>query len=211
LTLRERSGGRVSLDDFMRAMWRVHGRPGGARQGYVDRPYTSEDAERRLAEVAGDEAFARDFFASFIRGREAPDYARLLAQGGLVLRKRNAGRAWWGDLQLDARDGRVRVSAAPPANTPAYAAGLDVGDEIREMDRSAVRTPSDVMTVVRRRRPGDRITVVFVDRTGRERRSEVVMADDPRLELAPAEATGGALTREQKTFRDRWLGSIAGR
>src|SRR5262245_30685789 len=65
LSLRGRSGDRVSLDDFMRAMWRVHGKPGGAREGYVDRPYTIDDAERRLAEVS-DAAFARDFFVRYI-------------------------------------------------------------------------------------------------------------------------------------------------
>jgi predicted metalloprotease with PDZ domain len=48
LTLRDRSDGRLSLDDFMRAMWRTYGKPGGARPGYVDRPYTMADAERRL-------------------------------------------------------------------------------------------------------------------------------------------------------------------
>ena len=41
-----------SLDQFMRAMWRAYGKPGGSREGYVDRPYTMEDAEMTLAEVA---------------------------------------------------------------------------------------------------------------------------------------------------------------
>src|SRR5262249_38504619 len=55
LTLRDRSDSRVSLDDFMRAMWRKYGKPGGGREGYVDRPYTIADAETTLAEVAGDQ------------------------------------------------------------------------------------------------------------------------------------------------------------
>ena len=33
LTLRGRSGSEITLDDFMRAMWREHGKPGGARAG----------------------------------------------------------------------------------------------------------------------------------------------------------------------------------
>jgi predicted metalloprotease with PDZ domain len=78
LTLRQRAGGRVSLDDYMRAMWRSHGRPGGAKEGYVDRPYTIADAEARLAEVTGDAAFARDFFARYIHGRDVAEYAKLL-------------------------------------------------------------------------------------------------------------------------------------
>src|SRR6185295_1063369 len=94
LSLRQRSDSAVTLDDFMRAMWRVHGKPGGAREGYVDRPYTAADAEARLAEVSGDASFARDFFARYIQGREAADYALLLRNAGFVVRKRDAGRAW---------------------------------------------------------------------------------------------------------------------
>src|SRR5262249_20196698 len=54
LTLRDRTDGRLSLDDFMRAMWRNFGKPGGTREGYVDQPYTIANAEATLAEVAGD-------------------------------------------------------------------------------------------------------------------------------------------------------------
>src|SRR5207247_1943006 len=54
LTLRERSGGKVTLDDYMRAMWERFGKPGGHASGYVDRPYTIADAKAVLAAVAGD-------------------------------------------------------------------------------------------------------------------------------------------------------------
>lgn len=86
LSLRERSNGRLSLDDFMREMWRRYGRPGGAREGYVDRPYTIEDLEATLAAVSGEPAFARDFFARYIQGRELADYPRLLTAAGLLVR-----------------------------------------------------------------------------------------------------------------------------
>ena len=62
LSLRARSNGAISLDDYMRAMWQVHGKPGGAQPGLVARPYTLKDARDRLAEVAGDRAFADQFF-----------------------------------------------------------------------------------------------------------------------------------------------------
>src|SRR5206468_847359 len=83
LSLRRRSGGRVTLDDYMRAMWLAYGRSGGVREGYVDHPYTMADAEARLGEVSGDPAYARDFFARFIHGREILDLPDLLAQAGL--------------------------------------------------------------------------------------------------------------------------------
>jgi predicted metalloprotease with PDZ domain len=205
LTLRERSGGRVTLDDYMRAMWRAHGKPGGSREGYVDRPYTMADAEARLAEVAGDPGFARDFFARYIQGHEAADYRTLLAPAGFELRKSNAGRAWWGDVRLEARNGTIRVAAPPAIDTPAYAAGLDVDDEVRQMDRTRLTSSEDVNAVLRRHRPGDAIPVVFVDRTGTEKQTTVTLREDPGIDLLPVETLGGALTPAQKTFRQRWL------
>src|SRR5581483_12030522 len=110
LTLRERTDGRVTLDDYMRAMWQRFGKPGGAREGYVDHPYTIDDAEATLARVAGDASFARDFFAKYVHGRDALDYAALLQPAGFVVRPRNPARAWLGDVRFDARGG-LRVSS----------------------------------------------------------------------------------------------------
>ena len=96
LSLRDRSNGKLSLDDYMQAMWRVHGKPGGSQPGLVAKPYTLADARARLAEVSGDRAFADEFFDKYVEGRDVADYARLLLRAGYVLRKRNPGAAWLG-------------------------------------------------------------------------------------------------------------------
>jgi hypothetical protein len=80
LTLRARG---KTLDDFMQEMWKVHG---AQRSLAPVRPYTVTDARRALARVSGDSAFARDFFARYIEGREAAPYGELLRQGGYVMR-----------------------------------------------------------------------------------------------------------------------------
>ena len=206
LTLRDRTDSRVTLDDYMRAMWRAHGKPGGSREGYVDRPYTLADAEARLAEVSGDQAFARDFFARYIEGHDAADYERLLARAGLVLRKQHPGRAWWGDVRLETRSASVRVGEPPAPDWPAYAAGLDIGDEVRQLDRTRIGSPSDVTAVLQRHRPGDRLAIVFADRAGGARNGTVVLAEDPGVELVAVEAAGGVLSAAQRAFRERWLG-----
>jgi predicted metalloprotease with PDZ domain len=206
LTLRERSDGRVTLDDFMRAMWRVHGKPGGSRPGYVDRPYSMDDAERQLAAVSGDARFARDFFARYIQGREVADYQRLLAQAGLVLRKRDAGRAWIGDLRLESRGDAVRLSAAPSMTSPAYRAGLDAGDDLREIDGRRVTSAEEVQVALSRKRPGDTVSVTFVNRTGVPQIRSVTLAENPDLELLPIEASGGTVTKAHVAFRQNWLG-----
>ena len=52
LTLRDRSDSKITLDDYMRAMWTTHGKPGGPAPGLVAKPYTLADARARLAEVS---------------------------------------------------------------------------------------------------------------------------------------------------------------
>lgn len=205
LTLRGRSNGQTTLDDFMRAMWRVHGAPGGAREGYVDRPYSMADAQTRLAEVSADAAFARDFFARFIQGREMADYANLVQRAGILVRKSAPGRAWIGEVRFDDRNGTVRLASRPPFGSPIYAAGLDVGDEFRQVDGTRIRSVTDLTTVLGRRRPGDQLAVVFADRSGRQRTSTITLSEDPAFELVPVERAGGALTAAQRTFREHWV------
>ena len=205
LSLRERSDGLVTLDDYMRALWARHGKPGGDRPGYVGQPYTMADAEARLAEVSDDASFARDFFARYIQGHEVADYERLLAQAGLVLRKVRLGQAWIGGIGLDERGNALRVVSQVPFETPAYDAGLDLGDEIRELDGRRIRSYSDFAGALSRRRPGDTIQVVFVDRSGRAKTAVLALQEDPALELVPIEFTGGSLTTAQEQFRTRWL------
>jgi predicted metalloprotease with PDZ domain len=205
LTLRDRSDGSLSLDDYMRAMWRKYGKPGGGREGYVDRPYTIDDAEATLAEVSGDGAFARDFFARYIRGHEVADYARLLARGGFTVRKRNPGRAWLGDLRFESRGGAPRVASLVAPTWPVYAAGIDQDDELQQVDGQRIGNDGDLASALARRKPGDTVSIVFADRTGASRTGRVTLGEDPHIEVVPVEQ-GGTLTPAQRAFRDRWLG-----
>src|SRR5258705_3884622 len=100
LTLRERSGGKGSPADFLRARWGRVGKPGGHAPGYVYLPYTIADARLVLAAVTDDAAFAGDFFARFIQGHEVVNYARLLSDAGLVLRPRAPEAGFAGELRL---------------------------------------------------------------------------------------------------------------
>jgi predicted metalloprotease with PDZ domain len=207
LTLRERTDGRVTLDEFMRAMWRAYGKPGGSREGYVDRPYSPADVEAKLAEVSGDRAFARDFFARYIQGTELADYARLLRNAGFVVQKRDAGRAWLGDIRMDPRTSGAQVAAEVPATSPAYAAGIDQGDTITQIGNERTNSAEEINAAIARRRPGDRISIAFVDRAGVSRTATVTLVENPHVEVVPVESTGGTLSPDQRAFRERWLNS----
>jgi predicted metalloprotease with PDZ domain len=206
LTLRDRSDGKITLDDYMRAMWRVHGKPGGSREGYVDHPYTIADAEARLAEVSADRAFAHDFFSRYIQGHDAADYGRLLARAGFTVRKRNAGRAWWGDLRLESRNGGAYVTTLAQPGSPAYAAGLEQDDQVQQIDGAKIGSADAVTAILQRHKPGDRLEVVFADRSGAVKTASITLAEDPHQEVVAVESSGGTLTPAQQTFRAAWLG-----
>jgi predicted metalloprotease with PDZ domain len=208
LTLRDRSEGRVTLDDFMRALWEKFGRPGTKSPGYVETPYTIDGLKSALAAIAGDAAFADDFFARYIEGREVADYSRLLARAGLVLRLRTAGRAWPGLLRTEDTKTGARIFSEVLFGEPAYQAGLERDDIIVSLGGARVTTSGDVDRALAMRKPGDTLQVVY-ERRGERITTVIKLAENPTLELVPAEEAGQTLTDAQRTFRDSWLSSAA--
>jgi len=209
LSLRDHTNGRVTLDEYMRAMWRAHGRPAasGSRpaEGLVAVPYTLGDARDRLADVS-DRAFADEFFDRFVEGREVVDYTRLLQRAGLVLRKRNAGRAWVGDDRLSFGGSSARLVEPALFGSPIYRAGLDQDDEIVMLDGEVMSSSAQLDRVLQRHQPGDRVPIIFL-RRGTQTNGSLTLEEDPRLELVPTERTGRALTDAERAFRAAWLSS----
>ena len=211
LTLRERSGGRITLDDFMRAMWTQFGKPGG-RPGYVDRPYTIDDARTVLGTVAGDQVFADEFFRQYIEGHDVVNYQHLLANAGLVLRPRAPQASFIGEARMqDAPGGGARIVSATLRNTPLYIAGLDRDDVITSIGSTAVTRADQVDPIVRSTRPGASLTVTYLHHgRGPATTAAVQTVADPRLEVVAAEQAAQQLTPAQRQFRDAWLRTKTG-
>ena len=205
LTLRDRSDGKITLDDFMRALWSRFGKPGSRVVGYVETPYTIDDLKSELATVSGDAAFAEDFFARYIQGREVVDYARLVARAGLVLKTRK-DRAFAGVLSLQDDQSGVRIVGDVPFGSPAYAAGLERDDVLVSVGGTRVTRVAEAEKLVLARKPGDPLPVVF-ERRGARTSTVIQLAGDPRVELVTAEDAGQTLTEAQRRFRDAWLSS----
>lgn len=206
LSLRARTNHMVTLDDYMRRMWQEFGRVTPPLEGTVARPYTMHDLRHVLADVSGDRAFADDFFDRFIQGREVPDFAPALARAGLILRPRAPGRSWIGPVSFDFVGGTARISMPTLEDTPAYAAGLDRGDEMLSFDGDGVAGPGRLEELVQRRRPGDTVRV-SIRRRGVVQALTLKIGEDPRLQLVPVERTGRQASPVEREFRQRWLGS----
>ena len=207
LSLRVQSGGRVTLDDYMRAMWRAHGKPGGPAPGVVGSPYTLVEARRRLVEVSGDAAFADDFFTRYIEGNGILDYRALLARAGFVLRPRAPGRAWLGATGFGFGPDGARLDGPARFGSPLYEAGLDRGDSLQVIDEDRITSADRLDAAMRRRKPGDRVAIGFTRRDGSRDSSAATLSADPHVEIVALEQTGETLTAAQQSFREAWLGT----
>jgi predicted metalloprotease with PDZ domain len=222
LSLRDRSDGKLTLDDYMRAMWLAHGKPDGPSPAIIARPYTLRDARDRLAEVSGDRRFADEFFDKYVEGRELPDYARLFERVGLALRKTNAGGPWvgvfdpsrgfggrgrrGGPTSRPSAGSEVRIPGLVAWGTPAFNAGLEEDDVITGADGKPVGAVEDWQAAVHAHKPGDRMSVEFT-RLGKAHTTSITIGEDPTVDVVAIESAGGTLTAAQKTMRQGWLGS----
>ena len=205
LSLRERTDHKVTLDDYMRRMWRDFGRAEPASQGAVARPYTMQDLRRVLADVSGDTAFANQFFDRYIQGRDVVDYSRLLARAGLALQKSRPGHPWIGPLALEFSERSALITAPTIEDTPVYRAGLDRGDELLSVN-GVTMSGTLLEGAVGRLRPGDTMRAT-IRRRGVAQDVTIEVGEDPRLHIVPVESKGREVTPAERAFREAWLRS----
>jgi predicted metalloprotease with PDZ domain len=172
--------------------------------GYAESPYTPSDLKSTLAAVSGDPAFASEFFARYIEGRDVVDYAPLLARAGLLMRKTSPGRATAGPLRMQDSARGVRLVAATMAGSPAYEAGLDRDDVITSVAGTRATTADAVDRAIAARRPGDSLPLTF-ERRGQQVSATIRLIEDPTVEIVPVEQAGQSLNSAQQRFRDLWL------
>lgn len=195
LEIRARSGGRRSLDDVMRLLWRRHGR---SESGFAD------EALPALMEEAASLSLA-EFFERHVRGRGDIESERLLRTVGLELlpaqTAEDAASAWLGVHTR--QDHQALVIAAALDGGPAQAAGLYAGDEVVAIDgfRSNGQSFNERIAA---RRPGERLDVT-VFRRDELRTVAVTLVERPPEKLKVQRART-ATAAEKAAFR-AWLGS----
>jgi predicted metalloprotease with PDZ domain len=153
LTVRRKSGGRHSLDDVMRLMWRRYG-----RDFYRGAPHgIPEDALPGLVrEATGVDV--RAFIARYADGRADPPLADLLADQRITLQ-------WKPSSNLPSLDARTRkqgdtvVMAGVLEGGAAHKGGLSAGDVLVAIDGLRVDAPAGLELLLSQYRPGDTITV----------------------------------------------------
>jgi predicted metalloprotease with PDZ domain len=208
LSLRDRSNGKVTADEYMRALWARFGRPGQKEPGKVATAYSIDGLKETLATVSGDRNFANDFFSKFVEGKDLVDYGRLLGRPGLVMRKRAAGRPFAGQVQLTAGGSALRVQNLVPWESALYKAGVSQDDQLVELDGTPLVSMAAWDSVFGKHKAGDRAPLRYVRRSGETVNTTLTFDEDPRVEVVPIEKTGGTLTDDQRRFRESWLTSL---
>ena len=195
----------VTLDDFMREMWRRHGKLQTAALAPA-RTYTLADAQSALAAVTKDSVFARSFFTRYVVGSALPDYPALLAQAGFLVRPAHAGRAWMGDTRLSALDGEVIVAGPTSIGSPMYEVGMAAGDRITRVGDRAITTAPELQQAIDATKPGEQVRLTWIGRGG-EKSATMTLREDPNVEVVTFEEAARTPTAAQLAFRTSWVGS----
>jgi predicted metalloprotease with PDZ domain len=196
--IRRLTADRRSLDDVMRLAYERYA--GG-------RGYTPEQFRALASEVAG--ADLQGFFARTVDGTGELDFAPALAHfglrfaepaGGEPAAKDVNGTPGWLGVITRLEEGRLVVTEVR-RETPAHAAGINVGDEILAIGEQRVPA-AGLDELLRYFAPGSEVAIL-VARRGRLLRVPVVLGEAPvvdwSLELDPD------ASRQQRAQRARWL------
>ena len=196
LEIRTQSGGKTSLDDVMRLLWRRYGKEG---RGFPD-----GEVQALFEEASGCSLSAS--FDRYVRGRDELDPNPILNAFGLEARPEHhddgeEGEAWLG-VTLKEHGETVLVSASLDGG-PAVAAGLYANDEIIAVDgwRSDVQGVKDRIAA---KKPGDTVALALF-RRDELRTVTVTLGEKPaeKLEVVPVDQP----TAAQKAAYEAWLGA----
>ena len=192
--IRAATEGGKSLDDVMRAAFQKFS---------GDRGFTPDEFRAVVEEVSGLDLAS--FWEGAVEGTAELDYGEALETFGLRFEPveepsaDRPGQAWLGmSTRNDA--GRLVVTQVR-RGTPAFAAGLNVGDEILGMNGFRVR--ADQLTArLDQYQPGDEVALLVARRDELLTIETAFGAEPPRqwrLEVSPV------ATETQQQQRDRWL------
>ncbi len=160
---------------------------------------------RHWVHLTGDADYALRFFQAYVGGSALPDFAPLLANAGLTLRKANPDRGWIGGEAMTAGGPAVTLSQPPATGTPLFLAGIDRGDRIVGLGRITITSIADWQSAVTRLKPGEAVEIRYSQR-GRDHIGTITPLADPKLEIVRSETLGHPLTARQREFRTAWLG-----
>ncbi|MCO4864034.1 M61 family metallopeptidase [Cupriavidus sp. WGlv3] len=194
LTIRDRTRGRRSLDDVMRALWRGYGR-GFYAADAVQRGVTEAEVHALFDEVTG--LRLGPLLRALTEGTGELPLPPLFKAFGIKAEAQKPARTAALGIKVKTEDGWVRVTQVLDGGA-AQAAGLSAGDLLVAIDGVRM-APGQLDKLLARYRPGDRIEL-HAFRRDELQALPVTLAREPAAQFK-LKAEGG-----RHAARSRWLG-----
>ena len=191
LEIRHRSENKHSLDDVMRTLY--HRFPLTGPNGY-----TVDDVQKIAEEFAGGNL--KSFIDNYVRGTTPLNWESALRYAGLELQAKDSDRKPWLGAFASDQNGRAIIRGLA-AGSPAYDAGLDLGDEIVALNSRRVRS-SDLQERIAEHKAGDKVRITFFrDDNLREINITLRLQDVPSYKVVKVTTP----TPLQKSIYESWL------
>jgi predicted metalloprotease with PDZ domain len=188
LTLRERGH---TLDEVMQLIWQ--------RYGKTEIPYHIRDLQLALGEVVGDQAWAKDWFARYVYKSELPDLGGLMDNYGFIVESAKPDSVGFMGFRLRDNDGEMTVRGSVAENSPLYAAGLDQGSIITNLNGQPVTSQDSWDAIVRGLEVGKTYEIGF-QQLGQEKTGRFTASVSPQMKVRFEEGK-----RKAKKAREAWL------
>jgi predicted metalloprotease with PDZ domain len=199
LLIRGKTNGKASLDEVMRRMYdEFYLKSPNATYYLRGRGYKNEDFEHMVSEVAG--ADMSDFFKRYVHGVESPPYEEAFAQVGLRFVREPQQPVSVGVSADESDPNNFKVARVRPGS-PASDAGLEAGDTINSFGGARL-TPTNLLKVLGRYKPGDRVALT-VQRGRRTMQISIVLGSPQVMSYRIEEMTN--TPAEAKALRAVWL------
>ena len=163
LEIRHRSKNKASLDEVMKAMYN--------RFPWNGSGYTVDDFRKVCDEFAG--SSLKQFFDDHVYGTKPLEWEKVFLYASLEAKPRDEQRAWFG-AAVRGDQPRIRNLAA---GSPAYHAGLDIGDEIIAMNGYRI-SANDFTTRIGEMKAGDVVKITIM-RSDKLREFSVTLINNP--------------------------------
>ena len=185
----------LNLDDYMKQVWNSYGK--------TETPYTLENLQMALNTYAGN-SFGDDFFAEYIYKSEMPDYAKLFKTVGIAL-SQDQKSAYFGAAISITDDLKGKIQSNPKMGSPAYQAGLDIGDLIKSINGKPFPNGIQFDAFIKQEfKPNAKVNVVF-ERNGLEKSTEVVLGSDPTYKIELVDKKRTLPSKNVLKNRKEWL------
>jgi predicted metalloprotease with PDZ domain len=193
LAIAHATKGAKSLDDVMKAMY--------FQCKTLKRGYTDAEFKAMVEKVSG-QSFT-EFWAKYVNGTEPVDYHTFFGYAGLDVKNVNEGKQVpYLGIATARKEGKIYITAVS-RNSAAWTSGLNVNDEVVDLDGTPAEPAVERMAEVTGKKVNDVVKLTII-RDGVTKVFSVKLNASPNIALVAS--VNPSATAEQKAVLKKWMG-----